>query len=96
MTYIDRDKLIKILKHRYTEMWESNDISLADAMSENGTIQDIITGLPNADVEEVHYGEWVYCGSDVRRCSHCGHEVTVAQADLYKGCPICRAKMKGR
>ena len=52
--------------------------------------------LPTADVEEVRHGKWVYCWSDVRRCSCCGHEVTPAQADLYKGCPICRAKMKGR
>ena len=49
--------------------------------------------LPRADVEEVHHGKWVYCWPDVKRCSCCGYEVSFAQAELYQGCPICRAKM---
>ena len=46
------------------------------------------------NIEAVHYGEWVYCWQDVKRCSCCGYEVSFVQADIYQGCPVCRSKMK--
>ena len=44
--YINKLDLMNKLKERYTEMWESNDVSLAIRMDENADIQDIIDSLP--------------------------------------------------
>lgn len=46
MEYISKKDLINKLKERYTEMWESNDISLGSRMDENADIQDLINTLP--------------------------------------------------
>ena len=46
MEYISKNDLINELRKRYTEMWESNDISLGSRMDENADIQDLINTLP--------------------------------------------------
>lgn len=46
MEYISKNDLINKLRKRYTEMWESNDISLGSRMDENADIQDLINTLP--------------------------------------------------
>jgi len=52
-----------------------------------------IEKLPNADVEPVKHGEWVYGEFDIPHCSECGNEIMPHLVSNY--CPNCGAKMGG-
>ncbi len=74
--YIEREKLLEILKFRKTqypmEEWQKNSFEggWQEAVDQ---IEDDVKNVPTTDVVSVTHGHWIEDG-DVQICSECGEE----------------------
>ena len=82
--YIDRDALIDNLQKFAPDCYSA-------------AVNNVIVGMPKADVAPVVHGKWVECeGLDFGFwvCSNCKFVSSATAAyKLYKYCPNCGAKM---
>lgn len=96
--YISREALKEALENADADVCESYPDGYCDWGFGRKNINDVIDGVPAADVEPVRHGEWIiiedeYCG--YAKCSVCGDEFTSWEGDcaITRYCPSCGAKM---
>ena len=86
--YIDADKLEQRLRD-FSDWCRDNRKDGVDFVL-NGVLAD----TPDADVQEVRYGEWIESDYGICHCSECGFEYK-SQAEVTQYCPVCGANMCG-
>lgn len=79
--YIDADKLWNRLISVSENEWVGFD-----------TIDEVLSGMPAADVQEVRHGRWIHKDPSGTSCSKCGSLFPMFMG-LYDYCPNCGASM---
>ena len=91
--YIKREAFLRALENADPDVYEDYGDGTVDWGFGRKNIQDMITGIPAADVAPVVHGRWIE-GSLIITCSECkrGYNL-IAKYTHY--CPNCGAKMDG-
>ena len=91
--YIKREAFLRALENADPDVYEDYGDGTVDWGFGRKNIQDMITGIPAADVAPVVNGRWIE-GSLIITCSECkrGYNL-IAKYTHY--CPNCGAKMDG-
>lgn len=62
-------------------------------------VEMVVDDTPDADVEEIKHGHWIWITEDKYKCSECGAETRVdewMEMPLYECCPYCFTRMDGK
>lgn len=92
MTYIEREKVIEVIKN-FAKGAISDGQKALDPVDDIVLLCQAVDMIPPADIAEEKHAEWIRkdykpCGHDYI-CSVCGFGVPIE----YKHCPECTAKM---
>ena len=92
--YINVDEALKKVGHVQIKS-ARNDIALAE---DRRAIADWLQALPEADVQEVRHGRWIWSimpvtGAIEHKCSVCETPYYMAFAMIMNYCPNCGARM---
>lgn len=99
--YISREALTEAFENADADVCESFPDGYCDWGFGMKNIQEVIDGIPAADVEPVRHGRWERCFEDWRqqiegdKCSVCGFEYYGTGIRRFHYCPNCGAKMEG-
>ena len=97
--YISREALKEALENADADVCESYPDGYCEWGFGCKNINDVIDGVPAADVEPVRHGAWYQCFEDWRqqqegnKCSVCGFEYYGTGIRAFHYCPNCCAKM---
>lgn len=101
---IEREALLEALENADPDVYEDYGDGTVDWGFGRKNIQDMINGIPAADVAPVVHGRWMPsryedCSEQFRRvkCSQCDQEAYAMAFYVVDGhyCPNCGAKMDG-
>ena len=98
--YIRREAALEAFENADADVYEDYGDGTVDWGFGRKNIQNVINGIPAADVAEVVHGRWIkddFLSDDVNnaeKCSQCG-ELIGWFGKLPKYCPNCGAKMDG-
>ena len=96
MAYIERDKVVELIKN-YGKGAIEDGLRTLDPVDDIVFLAKGVDLIPTADVAEVRHGKWEYIGTDkngnVFRCSNCTNRIGLDKQTYY--CPNCGAKMDG-
>lgn len=99
--YISRRAAREAFENADADVCESYPDGACDWGFGMKNIQEVIDGIPAADVEPVRHGRWERCFEDWRqqiegdKCSVCGFEYYGTGIRRFHYCPNCGAKMEG-
>lgn len=99
--YISRRAAREAFENADADVCESYPDGACDWGFGMKNIQEVIDGIPAADVEPVRHGRWERCLEDWRqqiegdKCSVCGFEYYGTGIRRFHYCPNCGAKMEG-
>lgn len=100
--YIKREALLEALENADPDVHEDYGDGTVDRGFGRENIQDMITGIPAADVAPVVHGQWVPCFDEnnnwqrgFAKCSNCGRKYYASVICQYEYCCRCGAKMDG-
>lgn len=97
--YISREALKEAFDNADADVCESYSDGYCNWGFGRKNINDVIDGVPAADVEPVRHGAWYQCFEDWRqqqegnKCSVCGFEYYGTGIRAFHYCPNCCAKM---
>lgn len=93
--YISREALKEAFDNADADVCESYSDGYCDWGFGRKNINDVIDGVPAADVEPVRHGRWVPSKfrNEIERCSKCGKVFRHSSFYGYKFCPSCGTKM---
>jgi hypothetical protein len=101
---IEREALLEALENADPDVYEDYGDGTVDWGFGRKNIQDMINGIPAADVAPVVHGRWLHsryedCSEQFKRvkCSQCNQEAYAMAFYVVDGnyCPKCGAKMDG-
>ena len=101
---IEREALLEALENADPDVYEDYGDGTVDWGFGRKNIQDMINGIPAADVAPVVHGRWMHsryedCSEQFKRvkCSQCNQEAYAMAFYVVDGhyCPNCGAKMDG-
>lgn len=102
--FIEREALLEALENADPDVYEDYGDGTVDWGFGRKNIQDMINGIPAADVAPVVHGRWDDSGrytfpggSTAVRCTNCGCALTESEYRLnnWNYCPVRGAKMDG-
>ena len=100
--YIELEAFLRALENADPDVYEDYGDGTVDWGFGRKNIQDMITGIPAADVAPVVHGQWVPCFDEnnnwrrgFAKCSNCGREYYASVICQYEYCCRCGAKMDG-
>ena len=97
--YIKREALLEALENADPDVHEDYGDGTVDRGFGRENIQDMITGIPAADVAPVVHGRWMKRRNGGTLCSRCGsytqYKGQVLDMSEAIACPWCGAKMDG-
>ena len=97
--YISREAAKEAFGNADADVCESYPDGHCDWGFGRSSINDVIDGVPAADVEPVRHGAWYQCFEDWRqqqegnKCSVCGFEYYGTGIRFFQYCPSCGEKM---
>lgn len=99
---IEREALLEALENADPDVYEDYGDGTVDWGFGRKNIQDMINGIPAADVAPVVHGcfepcfdENGNCRQGFAKCSNCGKEYYAQVINHFGYCPNCGAKMDG-
>lgn len=100
--YIRREAALEAFENADADVYEDYGDGTVDWGFGRKNIQNVINGIPAADVAEVVHGRWIdgaedfTCGNHNAECSICRCYVSWDGCDEdFNYCPNCGAKMDG-
>lgn len=95
---IEREALLEALENADPDVYEDYGDGTVDWGFGRKNIQDMINGIPAADVAPVVHTRWAHLGGDEWCCPVCGFVITTEGSwdkPTKKYCEDCGAKMDG-
>jgi hypothetical protein len=89
--YIRREDALEAFENADADVYEDYGDGTVDWGFGRKNIQNVINGIPAADVAEVVHGRWILHDDGVFTCSECGN----AESNDSYYCRLCGAKMDG-
>lgn len=92
--YIKREDALNKLSRIIDYCQNDNKVSALTALFQVG---DMLMDCKAADVAEVRYGYWSWCGGNLHRCTACNTKTHVDECmgePIYEYCPYCGTLMQ--